>query len=221
MTLRITHRDSLRRGGFAGIRETRLVAPRGGASRGLGSFVYLADAEFVPHGRTGPHPHQDIDIASVVLDGRIAYEGMPGPGTVLHVGSVHVQRAGKGLEHDEVNPDPTPARMLQLWFLPPARGLSPAYHVFTLARGALQVVLGGSEGTLENACTLRVGVLPAGALFEHPGEFIGYVAVGQGSANGSRVRSGHLLDGRDLMLVAEEDVTVALVTRTPPADGAA
>jgi quercetin 2,3-dioxygenase len=221
MTLRITHRDTLRRHRVTGLRETRLVAARGGASRGLDSLVYLADAEIVPNGRTGPQSHRDVDIVTLVLDGRVAHEGTPGSSTLVEAGSVRVQRAGVGLEHDETNPDSTPVRLLQFRFVSPAPGLAPACEVFTPARGALRVVLGGSEGTFENACTLRAGMLLAGALFEHPGEFVAYVAGGRGTANGSPVAAGHLLEGRDLTLMAEDDLTVALVTRTPPADGAA
>ena len=51
-------RDTLHRGGFAGIKETRLVqdARIGGKLDtwdGLGNFVYLADARYLPYGKSG------------------------------------------------------------------------------------------------------------------------------------------------------------------------
>jgi quercetin 2,3-dioxygenase len=221
MTLHIVHRDRLPQRRGDGLRETRLVAARRAASRGLGSFVYLADTELDPEGHAGQRAVSDVDLVSIVIAGRVEFRGTLAAGTLIGAGGGLVQRAGHGLEQDEHNPDTTPARVLQLRFLSPARGYIPAYEVFELTPGVLGVVLGGTEGTFDNACTLRVGILPAGARFEHPGECIAYVALGRGSANGSDVTAGHLLDGRDLTLVAEEDLTVALVTRTPMADGAA
>ena len=59
-------RDALTEGGFAGLRETRLVIdPRAftdpnspGVWSGLGNFVYLADARFEPHGYRSPGPSE-------------------------------------------------------------------------------------------------------------------------------------------------------------------
>jgi len=67
--MKIIRRNNLRRGGFAGLRETRLVmSPRifrgqqeAGTSSGIGRFVYLADASFLPHGDTRMHSHKEID----------------------------------------------------------------------------------------------------------------------------------------------------------------
>ena len=76
-------RDALTEGGFAGLRETRLVIdPRAftdpnspGVWSGLGNFVYLADARFEPHGETRMHSHKEIDVISVMVEGRIAHQG--------------------------------------------------------------------------------------------------------------------------------------------------
>ena len=59
----ILRRDDLERGGFAGVREHRIVmSPEVFGSHagpdtwpGIGQFVYLADANFVPRGET-PFP---------------------------------------------------------------------------------------------------------------------------------------------------------------------
>ena len=59
--MQIRHRDELRRGGFAGLKETRMVMnPQvfgGGVENvtlpGLGRFVDLAFARFLPHGLSG------------------------------------------------------------------------------------------------------------------------------------------------------------------------
>ncbi len=73
--LEILQRDDLKRGGFAGLRETRLVmdqrifggGTQSGAWDGVGGFVYLADARFLPKGETRLHGHKEIDVISVMV----------------------------------------------------------------------------------------------------------------------------------------------------------
>jgi hypothetical protein len=81
--MNILHRDDLERGGFAGLREYRLVTDSrlfggqksAGAWDGIGNFVYLADARFLPKGETRLHSHKEIDVISVMVEGRIMHEG--------------------------------------------------------------------------------------------------------------------------------------------------
>ena len=81
--MKIIKRNFLRRGGFAGLRETRLVMSpsifagrrEAGTSTGIGRLVYLADARFLPHGDTRMHTHNEIDVISIMVEGRIKHEG--------------------------------------------------------------------------------------------------------------------------------------------------
>ncbi|MEA1988315.1 MAG: pilus assembly protein, partial [Pseudomonadota bacterium] len=68
--MEILKRDSLKEGGFAGLKEHRLVKDQkvfypqennDDSWPGLGNFVYLADARFMPHGETHMHSHHEID----------------------------------------------------------------------------------------------------------------------------------------------------------------
>ncbi len=71
----ILHRDDLPRGGFAGLREHRLVMDPSafgtradpGTWAGIGKFIYLADARFLPKGETGMHGHKEVDVISVMV----------------------------------------------------------------------------------------------------------------------------------------------------------
>lgn len=77
------HRDDLERGGFAGLREHRLVMypkvfpgrANSGTWPGIENFVDLADARFMPNGETRMHDHKEVDVISVMAEGRIAHEG--------------------------------------------------------------------------------------------------------------------------------------------------
>ena len=94
--MRVIRRNRLRRSGFAGLRETRMVmSPRvfrdrveAGTSAGIGKFVYLADASFLPHGDTRMHDHREIDVISIMMDGRLMHEGSMEHGQELHAGSI-------------------------------------------------------------------------------------------------------------------------------------
>jgi len=111
--MKILKRDSLQEGGFAGLKEHRLVKSPGifgvngnndGSCPGLGNFVYLADARFMPHGETHMHSHHEIDVISVMVEGQISHEGSLAHGQDLGSNDVQVQRAGgEGFSHNEVN----------------------------------------------------------------------------------------------------------------------
>ena len=134
--MQVLSRKSLPLGGFAGLTEHRLVTDRRifGSRKapntfdGIGNFVYLADAQFNPRGETHMHPHKEIDVISIMMSGRVSHEGSLEHGQSLNAGEVKVQRAGgEGFSHNEINPDSTKNRMLQLWVLPEVAGELAGY----------------------------------------------------------------------------------------------
>jgi len=206
-TLEILHRDDLPRGGFAGLREHRLVMDRSAwgpyanstAWPGLGSFVYLDDARFQPHGDTQLHPHKEIDVISVMVEGRIAHEGSLGHGEQIAAPGVQVQRAGaEGFNHNEVNPDDTENRMIQLWALPENDGERAGYKVYKPEQGTATRVYGGpadQEETFASKTVIDVVRLKQGEPFAVPGEFMAYITKGGGRVNGQGAKSGEVKDG--------------------------
>ena len=65
-----------------------------GTWEGIGNFVYLADARFLPEGETGLHSHKEIDVLAVMVEGRIAHEGSLKHGQSMDGHDIQVQRAG-------------------------------------------------------------------------------------------------------------------------------
>lgn len=152
--MEILSRDSLTLGGFAGIVEHRLVTDsrifgkRKGPNtfEGLGSMVYLADAQYTPFGESGMHPHKEIDVISIIVDGRVSHEGSMEHGKDLVAGDVQVQRAGgEGFSHNEVNPDDSKNRMLQVWALPEELGRPAAYKSYTPKLDGVTRIYGGDK----------------------------------------------------------------------------
>ena len=225
--MNIVHRDDLHRGGFAGLRETRMVMDpkawgrhiEAGASPGIGNFVYLADARFVPHGETRMHPHREIDVISVMVEGRIAHQGSLEHGQELNVYDVQVQRAGgEGFTHNEINPDDVENRMLQLWVLPEVPGEPAGYRIYHPEAGEQVRIYGGDPGqdeTFAATTVLEVARLQAGDQLIRDSEFMAYITTGSGKANGAQVFEGDLVSGDELSLEAEQDSLVILVHLDP------
>ena len=77
----------------------------------------------------GRHPHQDMEIVTYVLDGRLEHRDSMGNGSVIEAGNFQRMTAGTGVEHSEFNPSPNePVHLYQIWILPNQRGLEPSYE---------------------------------------------------------------------------------------------
>lgn len=226
MPVEILHRDDLVRGGFAGLREHRLVMdPRVFGKRvnpetwgGIGNFVYLADARFMPKGETGLHPHRELDVISVMVEGRIAHGGSLEDGEQLLADEVQVQSAGgEGFEHNEVNPDDAENRMLQLWVLPERAGQSASYKLYKPKRGSgLTRIYGGPPAqneTIASQTVIDVGLLETGEIVKTEGPFMAYVSRGKGAANGVEVADGDLFRADSLEFEAHSESQLIVIGR--------
>lgn len=223
MSVQILHRDDLKLGGFAGIREYRLVVdPKvfgnndSGALPGIGNFVYLADAKFIPNGETHLHPHKEIDVISVTVDGRIAHEGTLHQGNTLKSNQVQVQRAGgEGFVHNEVNPDDKENRMIQMWVTPEKAGGRAGYKSYTLRKGITRIYGGGAtqDETFPSSTIVDVGLIDKNKTISFDGEFLAYVIVGNGLLNREKVSNGDLIRGNNLQFQAKDTSQIIVVRK--------
>ncbi|NQY26358.1 MAG: pirin family protein [Piscirickettsiaceae bacterium] len=220
--MQVLHRDSLPLGGFAGLKEHQLVIDHrvGGANNtwdGLGNFVYLADARFLPKGETRMHSHRELDVISLMVEGRIDHEGSLEHGQSVNTDQVQVQRAGgDGFSHNEINPDDQTNRMIQIWVLPEVAGEPANYKIYNLERGELTHVYGGSKSqdkTLDSHTMIEVANLATGQEVSKDGEFLAYITRGQGILNGETVKDGDLVRGDQLNFTAVDDGQIIVITQ--------
>ncbi len=221
--MRIIRRNKLRRGGFAGLRETRLVmSPRvfrnqqeAGTSPGLGRFVYLADASFLPQGDTRMHAHREIDVISIMVTGRLIHEGSLEDGQELVEDSIQVQRAGEeGFSHNEINPDASKNRMIQLWILPEAPGEPAAYQIFQAQANGRTRVYGGpadQDETIAARTIVETAHLKKGEGLKQPGRCIVYMTTGQGSSDDESLTEGDLVETTNFNFTASGDSKLIIV----------
>lgn len=221
--IEILKRDSLHEGGFAGLKERRLVKDpkvfgldenRDGSWPGLENFVYLADARFMPHGETHMHSHHELDVISVMVEGSIKHEGSLQHGQDLTRNAVQVQRAGgDGFSHNEINPDDDWNRMLQIWVLPEISGQAADYKVYSPNKGELTRIYGGDNNNVDfpAATTIDVAMLNTGQKLELTKQFIAYVSRGNGRANNEPVEEGDLIRGSSIEFKANDDTQLVIV----------
>ena len=213
----ILRRDSLHEGGFAGLKEHRLVKDpkifgphenNDGSWPGLGNFVYLADARFMPHGETRMHSHHELDVISVMVEGSIKHEGSLQHGQDLTRNTVQVQRAGgDGFSHNEINPDDDWNRMLQIWVLPEIAGQAADYKVYSPKIGELTRIYGGDQDDADfpATTTIDIAMLNKGQNIKLTKQFIAYFSRGNGLANDEPVEEGDLIRGALIEINANED----------------
>lgn len=224
--MKLINRNKLRRGGFAGLRETRLVmSPRlfrghqeSGTSPGLGRFVYLADARFLPKGDTRMHEHQEVDVISIMVEGRIRHEGSLENGRELNVDDIQVQRAGgEGFSHNEINPDDKKNRMIQLWVLPETADEPASYKMYRASDEGRTRVYGGpadQDKTFSARTVIEVAHAKEGETIQQRGRCLTYITSGVGKCTDKTVREGFLVDTRDFEYKALSDSKLILVYET-------
>jgi quercetin 2,3-dioxygenase len=151
----------------------------------------------------GTHGHRDMEILSYVLEGALEHKDSSGGGGVIRPGEIQFMRAGTGVTHSEFNhSEAEPVHFLQIWILPEARGLKPAYGQLAFDREAAArgfVLLAspdGRDGSLRLAQDVDLWVTLLGAgegreLGLRPGRHAWvHVARGAVSLNGSPLREG-------------------------------
>lgn len=79
------------------------------------------------------HPHEEMEIITIVLDGEMTHQDSMGNKTVIRTGDVQRMSAGTGLTHSEFNLAHQPVHFYQIWIFPDIAGLRPTYDQRTFA----------------------------------------------------------------------------------------
>lgn len=144
----ILHRPSasLTRGGPAWL-DARLHFAFDGPGWGL--IRIWNDDRFAPQSGFPLHPHRDVEIITVVLDGAITHADDLGNRSRVAAGSLQVMSAGVGVRHAEMNLEPEVTRLFQIWLQPDRLGVAPEWTTRSLDRqspqGRMVVLASGFE----------------------------------------------------------------------------
>jgi quercetin 2,3-dioxygenase len=76
----------------------------------------------------GTHPHQNMEIVSIVMKGALEHKDSFGNHGVIKAGEIQYMSAGNGVYHSEYNPSKTEAvEFFQIWIVPKSNGGEPIY----------------------------------------------------------------------------------------------
>ena len=81
----------------------------------------------------GTHPHDNMEIISIPLEGDLEHKDSMGNTTVIKNGDVQVMSAGTGVFHSEFNKNQDKlVKFLQIWVYPNKRNVTPRYDQISL-----------------------------------------------------------------------------------------
>jgi redox-sensitive bicupin YhaK (pirin superfamily) len=79
------------------------------------------------------HPHDNMEIVTLVLKGAVAHKDTTGGQDVIHAGQIQMMHAGSGLMHSEFNASDTDdLELLQMWVFPNKKNIQPGYETLTI-----------------------------------------------------------------------------------------
>lgn len=77
----------------------------------------------------GAHPHANMEIVSIPLEGDLEHRDSTGRHEIIRQGDVQIMSAGSGIRHSETNANrDRPVKFLQIWVLPKEQGIAPRYE---------------------------------------------------------------------------------------------
>jgi redox-sensitive bicupin YhaK (pirin superfamily) len=81
----------------------------------------------------GTHPHDNMEIITIPLEGDLEHRDSMGNTAVIREGEIQVMSAGTGITHSEYNKNQDKdLKLLQIWLFPRERNLTPRYDQISL-----------------------------------------------------------------------------------------
>jgi redox-sensitive bicupin YhaK (pirin superfamily) len=102
---------------------------------GFGPLLVINDDRISAGRGFGMHPHRDMEIVTVMVEGQLNHRDSLGHAEVLRAGEVQRMSAGTGVVHSEINGGDRPCRLLQIWIEPSSAGIAPVYEQKPFAIG--------------------------------------------------------------------------------------
>ncbi|MBL8002809.1 MAG: pirin family protein [Flavobacteriales bacterium] len=153
----------------------------------------------------GTHPHDNMEIISIPLEGDLEHKDSMGNTQVIRHGDIQVMSAGTGITHSEFNRNKDRlTRFLQIWVFPNRRNVSPRYDQLTLdpalRHNRFQQVLSPSPDD-EGVWIHQDAWFNLGRFDAHKGAHYGLKRAGNGVyafvIEGSATINGQALERRD------------------------
>ena len=123
---------------------------------GFSDLLVINDDTVSPGRGFGAHPHDNMEIFSYVLDGKLSHQDSMGNGSTIKPGDIQLMSAGTGVVHSEMNgSNDAPVHFLQIWIMPNIQQPKPNYQQIYIddeeKRGKLRTIISpdGAHGSLQ------------------------------------------------------------------------
>ena len=136
----------------------------------FGALRVLNDDTVAPGEGFGMHPHKNMEVVSIPLQGYLRHGDSVQNESTIAPGEIQVMSTGTGIYHSEYNASKTEdAKFLQIWIIPNVEGTKPEYHNYDirplLKRNELATFISPSGNTpahLLQDAWFSMGTLDAG-----------------------------------------------------------
>ncbi len=176
----------------------------------------------------GKHPHDNMEIISIPLEGDLEHGDNIGNTTVIKQGDVQIMSAGTGVVHSEKNASrDKPVKFLQIWIFPNKKDVTPRYDQkkisVTETKNQLQTIvspIGESDGVqIHQDAWFSIGDLDAGIAVNynlHKEENGVYAFVLEGDVLINDIAMNRrdglgITDTRELSIKADTDTRILLM----------
>ena len=196
----------------------------------FGPLRVMNDDLILPDSGFPTHPHNNMEIVTIILEGTVAHKDSSGGEGTITVNEVQRMTAGSGIRHSEFNPSAVEdLKLLQIWFIPNKQGLTPSYEQKKFAHEdkqnkLLKVVSGVKEdgvifinqdaviylSDLDKGKQVTYKVLDGRGVYVH-------VIEGSANVNGQSLNSGDaakLTEEKEISISAETDSKIILFDMT-------
>lgn len=176
----------------------------------FGALRVLNDDQVTGGQGFGTHPHDNMEIVSIPLQGDLEHKDSTGRNEVIRQGDVQIMSAGSGISHSEFNHNSDEeVHFLQIWVFPKKRNIEPRYEQKTYLAddrmNQFQTVVSPEGGTalwINQDAYFSMANLDAGTRLKYelkkPGNGI-YLFV----LNGELDVIGEVLDTRDAIGITD------------------
>lgn len=93
----------------------------------FGVLRVLNDDIVAPHSGFDTHPHQNMEIITIPLEGSLKHADSTGGKGLITAGEIQVMSAGSGIYHSEHNGSDVDLNLFQIWIFPREKNIAPRY----------------------------------------------------------------------------------------------
>jgi redox-sensitive bicupin YhaK (pirin superfamily) len=193
----------------------------------FGALRVLNDDHVKGGGGFGKHPHENMEIVSIVLHGGLEHQDNAGHGGIVKENDVQIMSAGSGVKHSEFNTSKTDSvNFLQIWIDPKVMNVPPRYVQKKFSpegrKNTLQTIVSPKDPNalfIYQDAVFSLGNFEKGKAFTYPLNFDNtgvYVFAVEGAVR----TDGFTLEKRDglgisnvkeVLMKAEKDCTILLI----------